>query len=159
MATSNCCSLLDSEVFVNLIIPEGMIHRHLGEFYETYPIGARLIATPIAFLTGSLKVILFPIICAIGVIVMPILAIIRACSPDKQDAGSPGRRGPGDYLKAWCFCIIGLGASIAFISLTTYHLNLVTSSGLFVGILSISIIIHVYKLVKEPPPPKDIKIQ
>jgi hypothetical protein len=79
----------------------------------------------------------------VGVVVMPIIALIRLCQ---------GKRDSTDWLKAWCFCLLGLSASIAFFGVTCYYFPLVTSFGLLITFICISIILHVYKYVKEPIP-------
>lgn len=142
--SAECCCSAGIQIFSDWIIPEGMIQRRLGAFYEKNPVMARLIATPVALLSGIIKVFLFPVICVIGIVVMPIIALIRTCQGEKN-----GR----DRMKAWGLCIVGVAASIAFLGVTCYYLPLITSSAILVVIMSISIILHVHKLVKEPVEP------
>jgi hypothetical protein len=135
-----CC--LAANYFSDWIVPEGWIQRGcLGPFYERHPVMSRVLATPIAFFSGTVKVFFFPVFCAVGILVMPIIAIIRACQ---------GKKDGGEWLKAWCFSIVGLAASIAFIAVACYYLPLIVTCALLVTFLAISIIAHVYKLVKEP---------
>lgn len=142
MASENSCLSSGRSVFCTWLMPETLIHARLGSYYQENPMAARVVATPIAFLSGVVKLFLFPVICTVGIIVMPIIALIRACQ-DKPHNGS--------WLSAWCFCILGVAASVAFVGVTTFHVPLVISVGIFVALLSISITLHVYKLVKEPP--------
>lgn len=123
-------------------MPETLIHNQLDQFYQENPIGARIIATPLALISGVVKVFLFPIICAVGVVVMPLIALIQACQ---------GKKDFGPWLSAWVFSVLGLASSVAFIGVTTFHLPLVASVGIFFSLLSLSITLHVYQFVKEPP--------
>lgn len=135
-----CC--LAAHYFSDWLSPEGLIQRHcLGAFYERHPVMSRVLATPIALISGIAKVFLFPAICAVGIVVMPIIAIIRACQ---------GKKDGGEWLKAWCFSILGLAVSIAFIAMACYYLPLIVTCACLVAFLAISIIAQVHKLVKEP---------
>jgi hypothetical protein len=148
MSTQCCCSA-GFDIFTDLVVYEGVIHSRLGEFYQENPIMARVIATPIALIAGFVKVILFPVICVIGVVVLPILACVRAI---RKEVGA------GDLMKAWVFCLLGLAISAAFLIIAVHHLSLVASGALLITAISISIVVHVYKLVKEPPPPPEIPL-
>jgi multidrug transporter EmrE-like cation transporter len=138
-----CCCDKGCDLFRYWVIPESFIQERLGSIYEQHPIMSRIVATPIAFFSGFLKVFLFPIICLVGIVTMPLFALLSKCKGRTEDSSN--------WLKAWGFCILGLGISIAFLAITCYQLPLVVSCGLFVGLLAVSITIHVYRLVKEPP--------
>lgn len=140
MSDTSCLSS-GSSLFCNWVMPETLVHDKLGSFYRSNPTGSRIIATPLALISGLVKVFLFPLICAIGVVVMPIIALIRACQG--KDYSS--------WLSAWFFSALGLAFSVAFMGVTTFHLPLVATVGIFVSFLSISITLHVYHFVKEPP--------
>lgn len=141
MSESSCFSSAGS-IFCGWVMPETLIHAQLGQFYRDNPIGARVIATPLAFLSGVMKLILFPVICAVGIVVMPIIALIRVCQ---------GKTDRGPWLAAWAFSVLGFAASVSFIGVTTFHLPLIASVGAFISLLSVSITLHVYQFVKEPP--------
>lgn len=131
-------------IFSDWVIPEGIVQRRLGDFYEQHPVMSRLIVTPIALVSGILKVFLFPVICLVGVVVMPIIALVRACQ---------GREETGHWLEAWVFCILGVAASATFLIVSCYYIPLIASMAIFVALTGISIILHVHKLVKEPVEP------
>ncbi len=135
--TSSGCSL-----FSYWMMPERLIHEQLGDYYRENPIGSRLFATPVALLSGMVKIFLFPLICAVGVIALPIIALVRY-SQEKKETGA--------WLTAWAFSLLGVAASAAFIGAVTFHLPLVASAGLIILLLAASITYHVYYLVKEPP--------
>src|SRR5262249_30680419 len=134
-----CTSGLD--IFVDWVIPEGIVQRRLGSFYKNNSILARVIAVPIACVSALLKVPLFPLICLVGLIAMPVLAIIRLLQR-KEDAR--------DWLKAWCFTVVGVALSLAFIMISAYSVPLVISSAILIGVFCLSIAVHTYTLVKEP---------
>lgn|GEM_PF-5462107 len=140
MATecSSGCSL-----FYHWVMFESSIHNDLGDFYHENPIGSRVIATPIALIMGMAKVILFPVICAIGIIAMPIIAMVKVYQ------GKPEWEA---RLSAWCFCVLGLASFATFICVSTFHIPLNASIGLLIVFFSISISIHGYELFKEPQP-------
>jgi hypothetical protein len=145
MSTESCCSA-GVRIFSDWIIPEGCLHRHLGDFYRNNPIMSRLVVTPLALLSGIVKVFLFPLMCAVGIAAMPMIALLRALQ---------GKKDGGGWLQAWCFSILGVTASVAFMGLSCYYLPLVASSFILVTLITLSVIIHIQKLVKEPeePPP------
>ncbi len=146
---SSCCPSAGCEIFTNFVIPEGMIHSRLGSFYAKNPIMSRVIATPVGLICGVAKVFLFPVICLVSLVAMPIMAIIRSSPPNKKDGG--------EWLKAWLFSFIGLAAYVAILCVPVFYLNLVTSIGLFIALFSFSIVIHIYKFVKEPQPPQQVE--
>jgi hypothetical protein len=133
------CLASSFSIFSDCIIPEGIMQRRLGTFYAQHPIMSRLIASPIALISGTIKTLLFPVICAVGLVALPIIALLK----------NEGKTGP--WIGAWCFCLLGVVLSGAFIASVAFQLPLIVSSGLFVSFLAISIIFHVYTLVKEPP--------
>jgi hypothetical protein len=145
MVAGNCC-LAGIGLFGDWVIPEGKIQRRCGNFFQKKPLLSRFIATPIALVSGIVKVFLFPLICLVGVVVMPIIALIRCCL---------GKKDGVTWLQAWCFSILGVVASLAFVGATCFALPLIASSALLTLLVAGSIIFHVYKLVKEPrmPPP------
>jgi uncharacterized membrane protein len=145
MSIGSCCSP-GWEIFGNLIIPEGMVQRRLGDFYKEHPVMSRLIATPIALISGIIKVFLFPLICLVGMVVMPIVALVCTCRKEKNSC---------EWLSAWGFCILGVTLSVTFLAVSCYYLPLVASMALLIAFISASIISHVRKLVAEPlkPPP------
>ena len=140
MSASSCFSSGGS-IFCSWVIPETLIHAQLGQFYQESPFGSRVIATPLALISGIIKLFLFPLICAVGIVVMPIIALIRVCQ---------GKKDLGPWLGAWAFCVLGFATSVSFIGVTTFHLPLIASVGAFISLLSVSITLHVYQFVKEP---------
>jgi hypothetical protein len=135
------CFSSGAELFYKMAMPESLIHARLGECYEKNPCLSRVVATPLVVLSGIVKFFLLPVICLVGLLVLPIIAIIRACHNQPV----------GKLLGAWCFCILGLISYGAFLSVTTFHLPLVASAGIFIALLSISITLHVHQFMKEPP--------
>ncbi len=131
------------QIFSDWVIPEGIIQRELGDFYKENPVMARVIVAPIALTSGVLKVALFPIITLVGILVMPIIAAVRACQGDKQAC---------EWLKATGLCVLGFTGSILFIGMMCYYMPLIASTAFLVSFLSVSIICHVYKLSQEPAP-------
>lgn len=142
--SSTCCCSEGLQTFSDWVIPEAYIQRHhLGDFYRNNPLMSRLIATPIALFSGIIKTFLFPVICLVGVVVMPIIALIKA-----------GKKEGSDWLKGWFFSILGASVSCALLAVSCFYLPLIVTAALLATFLSISVVIHVYKLVKEPSPIK-----
>jgi len=140
MECLGCCSK-GFEIFTDWVIPEGIVHRRLGPLYANHPVMSRFLATPIALISGIVKIFLFPIICLVGAIALPLVAAARHFL----------NKGDGkEFLKSFGFCVLGFSASILFLSITSYYTPLLGSSALFLGLLSVSITIHVYKLMQEP---------
>jgi len=134
-------------IFNDWIIPERLLQQRLGVFYRYHPIMSRLMVTPLAFLSGIFKVVLFPLICTVGLVVMPFIALIRSCR------GQNGK----NWLLAWSFCLLGVGASITYLVVTCYYLPLVASTAILVAALAVSLIFHVDRLVKEPIKPPSLE--
>lgn len=111
----------------------------LGELYKNYPVMSRIVATPIAVFSGTVKVFLFPVISAIGLIALPIIALIRCVRGDKNN---------GNWCMGSVFCLLGVVGSIAFFGITGFYLPVVVSAILFAGAIALSICIHVYKANK-----------
>ena len=142
MSTESCCSS-GINLWCDWVIPEGIIHRKLGDFYRDSPVMSRVAFTPIALISGILKPFFFPLICAVGVVVQPIIALVHAWRGEKEWK---------KWLQAFCFSFIGLVASIAILGIAIYFLPLVATVAILVTLIALSITIHVYKLVKEPTP-------
>ena len=143
MATEACCQT-GMKIFSDWVIPEGIVQRKLGDFYENHPIMSRLLVAPVALFTGFMKVFFFPLICLVGVVAMPIIALVRSCR---------GNNDGGGWLQAWCFCILGVAATAAFLGVACYYLPLINSATILVIMLAISIVLHVGTLLKEPKEP------
>lgn len=145
MSTDNCTYSLGTDRFCQWIIPEALVHNELSKFYKDYPIGSRLLAGVIGLINGTLKPLLFPIMCAVGVVAMPIIAAVQLARGEKEDAC--------EWMKAWVFCVLGAAATLGFVTIMTFYLPLTATAVIMTGFIAFSIVIHVYKLVKEPPPP------
>jgi hypothetical protein len=137
-----CCYGRTSGILADLFGPEFILQRNMGENFRKYPVGARVAAGAAATVSGLFKPFLCPLIAATGLLLLPIKAGIASYRGDAQ--------GTKDYLKAWSFCILSIGLTVAFLTTTTYFMPLVYSSALVVGIVSLSIIFHVKKAMKEP---------
>lgn len=135
-ACSHSCS-----IFSSLVIPEQFLHGKLGSCYEKRPVMSRIVATPIACVAGAVKPLLFPLICAVGVVTFPLIALIRACL---------GKKDGGEWLKAWVFSVIGSLGVALFVLAGGYYFSLVTSSAILISVLSFSITLHVYTYLKQP---------
>lgn len=127
--------------------------KHLVSFYDRNPCLSRCAMVPLGVISGSAKVILFPLISAIGAIVMPIMALVRAIQAHKESP-SPRKEALKKeavvWLKGGGLCLLGLGGTFAFIFITGFHVPLVWSATAFGGFFVISISIHVYKMAKSP---------
>lgn len=129
------------EIADNFFSPEFYyIHRHLGSLYQENPTMARLIATPLAMLSGMTKVLLAPVISAVGTIAMPIIALTLYWQ---------GKENSGDWLQAWYFCLLGVGLSIACLTMLS-SVPMVYSTSVLALAVSLSIVIHVHKAVQIP---------
>lgn len=122
--------------------PEHLIGLKLGSFYQDCPIMSRVVLIPLAAINGVAKTILFPLLSLIGTLVMPIIALIRACL---------GKRDTADWLKAWTFSVLGFAGFVAFCAVSAFYLPLTASAGIFLGGMCVSIAFHVYRAVQEPP--------
>lgn len=142
MSTSCCAGGLEKSN--NWFGPEFVIHKTkcVGEFYKTHPVMSRLIAVPLVALTGTVKVVGFPFIALVGMVVFPIMAIIRASQGRREEAVQ--------NLQACGFCALAIVGTVAFLGLFAFNMPLVWSLALIAAGVAISIIIHVYKIAKEP---------
>lgn len=145
MSTDNCKCSLGADRFCHWIVPEVLVHNELGQFYKDHPIGSRILAATIALFDGALKPLLFPVMCAVGVVAMPIIAGVQLARGENEDACEWG--------KAWIFCVLGAAATLGFVTIMTFYLPLTATVAILTGFIAFSIVIHVYKLVKEPPLP------
>lgn len=136
-----CCSGKTCDVLGDVFGPEYMVHRRLGGIYSRHPVGARIVTANVSTLSGLLKPFLVPIIAAVGLLILPIIAAAKF-KGDRESAKG--------HLKAWGFCFLTIGATVAFFSLTTFYMPLVWSSAVVASICALSIILHVYKAMKEP---------
>lgn len=137
---SKCCSAI--AICEDLFSPEFMIHRKLGNLYRDHPLSSRLVAVPLAVLTGALKVAAFPFIAIIGAIACPIIALVQLYRGDKESSCN--------WLKVGGFCILGVAGSLTFLALFSFHLPILWSGILGASAITVSIVIHVYKAAKEP---------
>ena len=72
---------------------------------------------------------------------MPVMALVKACQGKRSEAC--------DWLKAWAFCMLGAAAFVGLM-IGVAALPLVISGPLLGGVIALSIIIHIYKVNKEP---------
>lgn len=114
----------------------------LGELYKNHPVMSRIVASVIAAISGTIKVFLFPVISAIGLIALPIIALVRCVK---------GERNNGNWCMGSVYCLLGIAGSIAFFGITGFCLPVVASASLFAGAIAFSICIHVYKANKDYP--------
>lgn len=124
--------------------------RYLGDFYANHLVMSRYTMVPVGALCGFSKPFLFPVISAIGVVVLPIIALLKLADGHRNDKPESIKNGK-DCLKAWAFSILGVGATIAFLAITAYFIPLVWSSALFLSFTVVSVSVHVYLMAKEPP--------
>jgi len=147
-----CCTGRTSGILADLFGPEFIAVRNMKGTYQRHPVGARIGTGTVAAVSGLLKPFLAPLIAALGLVLMPIMAGVASQKGDVE-----GTKG---YLKAWGFCALTIGATVAFMAITTYFMPLLWSSALVVVIVTLSVIFHVQKAMKEPgtlPPLENIQ--
>lgn len=111
------------------------------ECYQNNPAAARGAAIPLAAVSGLIKPIIFPILAALAIILLPIRAGINTYQ-GKED-------GPV-IMGAWAFSVIGLAAYAAFFLISAHHLPAVASAGIVMAAISFSIGVHVYQASTAP---------
>lgn len=119
---------MTGQILSNLFAPELALQRKIDR-------DIRPVAVPLVTLSGLIKPLLVPIIAALGVVLLPVLA-----------AAKKGERTP--YLKAWVFCVLTVVASFGAISLAAFHVRLLWSSLILTSACALSIILHVRNSIK-----------
>lgn len=118
-------------------------NRYAGNFYDKHPVLARVSFVTVAFVSGAIKGLLFPLISAIQTLLFALLAIIKAC---RQKPESPD----GPYWQAAALNFLGLSASVVFLVCSAYYLRISVASGIYLAGIATSITIHVYRACKAP---------
>ncbi len=126
-----------SSILADLYGPEFIAMRSASSQFEAYPVSARVAAATTAAITGLAKPFILPLITAVGLLLLPLTAGIKAKNGDYE--------GAKNHLKAWGCCVLILGATALFLGVTTYQMPLVWSSATFVSMCALSIILHVRK--------------
>ncbi|MCH9628032.1 MAG: hypothetical protein S4CHLAM2_16820 [Chlamydiales bacterium] len=124
-------------IVADLYGPEFIVMRSAFSQFEARPVSSRVAAVTVATITGLVKPFILPLITAVGLLLLPVTAGLKAKNGDYQ--------GAKNHLKAWVFCVLISGAIVAFLAVTTYHMPLVWSSATFVSMCALSIILHVRK--------------
>ena len=93
-------------------------------------------------ISGIMKPFLIPLIAAIGIILMPILAGIALYRGDKEAARS--------YLGAFGACVLILGACAAYLYVSAYHMPLNVSVAVSVCLVALSVILHIRGAMHAP---------
>ncbi|MCC5832674.1 MAG: hypothetical protein JJU12_06500 [Chlamydiales bacterium] len=137
-----CCAGRTGGILADLFGPEFILHRNMGETFRKHPVAARVGFGTAATLSGLVKPLICPLIAALGLVLMPIKAGVASYKGDVEGAKA--------NLKAWGFCCLTIVATVAFFAVTTYCMPLLWSSALAIAILSLSVICHVHKAMKEP---------
>jgi hypothetical protein len=114
----------------------------MRNFYKNYPLASRFVTVSSNTILGIIKVFALPFLSVIGIVVMPIMAIIKACRNNAQEAKQ--------YLAATVFCLLAAAGAAAFIGLSGFKLPLIQGASLVVGGCAISVIIHVHRVVVGP---------
>jgi hypothetical protein len=144
---SSCVCSEGFKIFCNGLAPEEFARGRMGKIYRDHPIMSRVVATPLAVIFGIIKVLLFPVFIAVGLVALPIIGLKRFfCSKDKPIY---------PWFQAWGFCLIGLGLTIGFMSLSTFNIPVFYCSLIFMGVISLSITVHVHRALKEPEVQRD----
>jgi hypothetical protein len=137
-----CCAGRTSGILADLFGPEFILHRNMKGTFRNYPVGARVGFGTAAAISGLFKPFLCPLIAALGLVLMPIKAGIASHRGDVE--------GTKSYLKAWGFCFLTVAGTFTFLTVSTYFMPLLWSSALVVVIVTLSVIFHVQKAMKEP---------
>ena len=112
-------------------------------FYEKDTAGARTFRAVAATITGIVKVPLFPVACALGLVGMPLFGCGRACyHRDAKEFDSP--------CVAAMICLVGLIATATFAGASAYGgLTLNQSVGIFLGAIATSVTANVYSALQN----------
>lgn len=137
---SSCCveSFHNSNLWFGF--PDIQVQRECAWAYKDYPIASRVVAIPVATVVGFIKPFFFPVVAAVGIVVLPVIAAIRHFR--KGDASA--------WLGAWVFSILATGSCVAFMAISAFYLPLVASASIFMSALTISIFVHVYRACHTP---------
>ncbi len=140
MSSSVCAKGLD---FSNhFFAPELFAHKSkcAVSCYDNHPILTRLVAVPSATVLGLIKPLLFPLWAAVGAVVLPIIAAVRAYKGSES----------GFLLVTWAFTLLGLAGVISYVLITVYSLTLLEAIVVLVAAITVSLAIHVYRACSHP---------
>ncbi|NGX62288.1 MAG: hypothetical protein K940chlam9_01785 [Chlamydiae bacterium] len=141
MDCSSTCGILKGWFAPEYLVKEKTC---VAGHYETSHILSRVVVTPLATIDGFAKVFLAPLMALVGVVAMPIIALVRKCALGKDDGGK--------WMKAWGVCLLTTVGTVAFLVVTGYYIPLLASTAIFVSLFAASICLHVYLGVKAPSP-------
>lgn len=134
-----CCDEKTSSILADFFGPEFIPLRKMRG--QKYTVLTYSVAGTVATVTGFIKPFIGPVIAALGLIIMPIKAGIASYKGDVE--------GTKAYLKAWGFCALTVGGTIAFMGVTGFCMPLVVSATIVVAIVALSVIMHVQKAMRE----------
>ncbi|MFN0065967.1 MAG: DUF5422 family protein [Chlamydiales bacterium] len=93
---------------------------------------------------GLIKPLLAPIIAAIGLVVFPIMAVIRALQGREADTKA--------HFQAFFVSIIVIAAVVGFVMISGNYLKLKTSLGVVSAVMAASVAFHVYRTASALTP-------
>jgi len=128
--------------------PQELVKAQYEEYYERYPVGARLAAVASACLLGMVEPVLFPVKAAVGVIALPLIGVIGKATGclNNEQAAACGLAGAFSFS-----CAVGAIAAAVLFVFIAYYLPIAICGMIFLGITIISVSIHVHKAVRSPP--------
>lgn len=128
------------------MMPETLLQEKFAKAYLKHPITSRTVAIGVATLSGILKPFYAVAVSLVGVVVMPIIALISAILAPKgtklQEAGK--------WLVSWSFSLLTVTGATAYLLVSAYYLPITYSACLVIGVWGLCIAIHIYKAAKTP---------
>lgn len=147
---SNGCQMLVGalEASNNSLDPIGALVKyqpHIQNFYHNHPVTARVLFGTTNTILGAIKVLALPVTAPISAVALAVFGGVKACQGE-------GRRA-GQLLLGSAITLLSGLAVAGFFYLAATHMTFVQTGATLAGATAISIIIHVWRVVQEPPAP------
>lgn len=132
--------------------PDEWLRRKCGVLYQNFPILARALWVPLAFLGGPIKVIIFPAVSVIGTLALPIIAAIcliigKITGNEKWVDHAKG------WIGAWVWTLLSTACLVGLLVFFTYYLPFVSAEILVISSVGVCIAVQIYRALLDPPKP------
>jgi|GEM_PF-6105472 len=109
-------------------------------YLKNYPRVVMGVVLPLnGVVLGAIKPFLLPVVGVVGSVVFPILAGIKSCRGDHEEAKK--------YFRAWQISVVTVAACFAFIMVTGFVAPPKVGIGLMASVIACSIAFHVFRTV------------
>jgi len=129
------------EIFGNFQDPVGLFAKtdFVKKKVQDYPLLARTTLITVNAPVGLIKPFLFPIISTIALVISPIMALYRFVQGNDESSKK--------WLKVSVISFTSLAAVTGFMALTAYKLTLMQGTYAVIGLCTLSLVAHVYRVV------------